>query len=81
MILEPIVDFTREPFVSGREGTQTMNWKQLRQKALDLEDKALEFYTEAAEKIQALPEVSRALARTGTRRAADKQRLEQLPQE
>jgi len=39
------------------------------------------FYTEAAEKIQALPEVSSALARTGTRRAADKQRLEQLPQE
>src|SRR5208283_3824032 len=81
MILEPIVDFTREPFLSGREGTQTMSWKQLRQKALDLEGKALEFYTEAAEKIQALPEVSRALTRTATRRAADKQRLEQLPQE
>jgi len=81
MILEPIVDFTREPFLSGREGTQTMSWKQLRQKALDLEGKALEFYTEAAEKIQALPEVSRALTRTGSRRAADKQRLEELPQE
>jgi rubrerythrin len=81
MILEPIVDFTREPFVSGREGAETMSWKQLRQKALGLEGKALEFYTEAAEKIQALPEVSRALTRTGTRRAADKQRLEELPQE
>ncbi len=81
MILEPIVDFTREPFVSNREGAESMSWKQLREKALALENKALEFYTEAAEKIQALPEVSRALARTGTRRAADKQRLEELPQE
>jgi hypothetical protein len=43
--------------------------------------RALDFCTEAAEKIQALPEVSRALTRTGTRRAADKQRLEELPQE
>jgi hypothetical protein len=30
----------------------------LRQKALDLEGKALEFYTEAAEKIQALPDTN-----------------------
>lgn len=81
MILEPIVDFTRGPFISDREGTQTMSWKQLREKALDLEGKALEFYAEAAEKIQALPEVSRALSRTATRRAADKQRLAELPLE
>ena len=79
MILEPIVDFTREPFVSEREGTQTMSWKQLRQKALNIESKALEFYTEAAKKIQALPEVSQALSRTATRRAANKQRLAELP--
>ena len=81
MILEPIVDFTRKPFLSDRAGAESMTWKQLRDKALALEDKALEFYTEAAEKIRALPEVSRALARTATRRAADKQRLEELPQE
>jgi len=55
-----------------------MSWEQLRQKALQLESKAVAFYTEAAEKIRALPEVSRALARTGARRAAAKQRLEEL---
>ena len=81
MILEPIVGFTKEPFLSDRGGTETMSWKQLLEKAEDLETKAVEFYTKAAEKIRALPEVSRALARTATRRATDKQRLEQLPWE
>jgi rubrerythrin len=81
MILEPIVDFTREPYLGDRGGAENMPWKQLREKALALENKALEFYTEAAEKIRALPEVSRALARTATRRAADKQRLEDLLRE
>jgi len=78
MILEPIVDFTREPFLSNREGAETMTWNQLLERALQLEDKAVAFYTQAAEKIRALPEVSRALARTGARRAAAKQRLEEL---
>jgi len=78
MILEPIVDFTREPFLSDRQGVETMTWEQLRKRAAQLEAKAVAFYTEAAEKIRALPEVSRALARTGARRAATKQRLEEL---
>ncbi|MBI4966262.1 MAG: hypothetical protein HY913_23490 [Desulfomonile tiedjei] len=79
MILEPIVEFTRAPFLSDREGADTMSWEQLLKTALHLESKAEEFYTEAAEKIRALPEVARALTRTGTRRAADKRRLEELP--
>ncbi|MFH1112893.1 MAG: ferritin-like domain-containing protein [Pseudomonadota bacterium] len=78
MILEPIVDFTRDPFLSGRGGTEAMSWEQLLERAVQLESKAVAFYMEAAEKIRALPEVSRALARTGTRRAADKKRLEDL---
>ncbi len=78
MILEPIVDFTREPFLSDRGGVESMSWEQLPEKALQLESKALAFYTEAAEKIRALPEVSRALARTAARRAAAKQRLEEF---
>ncbi len=78
MILEPIVDFTRNPFISNRDGADKMNWDLLLSKALQLETTAYNFYTEAAEKIRALPEVSRALSRTGTRRAADKQKLEEL---
>lgn len=81
MILEPIVDFTRERFLSDRGGVESMNWEQLRERAMQLEAKAVAFYAEAAEKILALPEVSRALARAATRRAAAKQRLEELPHE
>jgi len=78
MILEPIVDFTRAPFLSDRGGAETMNWERLQERAVGLEAKAVAFYAEAAEKIRALPEVSRALARTRARRAAAKQRLEAL---
>jgi len=76
MILEPIVDFSREPYSSDREGVEAMNADLLLKKAKQLETKAERFYTEAAGKILALPEVSRALARTAKRRTADKERLE-----
>jgi rubrerythrin len=81
MILEPIVDFTREPYFSDREGAEAMNADLLLKKALQLETKAERFYTDAAEKILALPEVSRALARTARRRTADKERLERIPKD
>ena len=58
MILEPILDFTREPFLSDREGPEPLNWEDFLKTALTLESKALQFYQEAAEKIRALPEVS-----------------------
>ncbi len=78
MILEPIVDFTREGFISDREGADKMTWDLLLSKALQLETRAHNFYVEAAEKIRALPEVARALSRTATRRAADKEKLLEL---
>jgi rubrerythrin len=78
MILEPIVDLSREPYISDREGVEAMNADLLLKKALQLETKAERFYTEAAGKILALPEVSRALARTARRRTADKERLERI---
>jgi rubrerythrin len=78
MILEPIVDFTREGFISDREGADKMAWDLLLSKALQLETTAYNFYVEAAAKIRALPEVSRALSRTATRRAADKEKLLEL---
>jgi len=78
MILEPIVDFTRASFISDRAGADKMGWDLLRTKALQLETTAHKFYVEAAGKIQALPEVARALTRTATRRAANIERLEKL---
>lgn len=79
MILEPITDFTKEPFQSSREGVDVMSWDQVVSKALELEEKAERFYSQAAEKIRALPEVSRALSRMAKRRAAHSDRLGSLP--
>lgn len=81
MILEPIVDFTRNPFLSDRGGVENMSLEEVLSKALELETKAINFYTEGAEKIRALPEVSRALARTAKRRRANKERLLALGEE
>ena len=78
MILEPIVDFTRDPFLSDRTGADKMELDLVLAKALELETKAEKFYGEAAEKIRALPEVSRALTKGGKRRAEHKARLQSL---
>ena len=78
MILEPIQDFTREPFIVDRDGVHEMSIEDVVAKALELEEKAEQFYLQAAEKIKALPEVSRALERNAKLRAAHKQRLASL---
>ncbi len=78
MILEPIYGFSSEPFLSEREGAETMSLDRAVEVASELEDRAERFYTQAAEKIEALREVSRALARTAKRRAANKARLAAL---
>jgi rubrerythrin len=78
MILEPIIDFSRQAFLSQREAADEMSWERVLAKALELETKAENFYIEGAAKIKALPEVSRALARTATRRAARREKLEGL---
>jgi len=78
MLLEPIYGFSSETFLTDREGAGKLNPGQVVELARELEDKAEGFYTQAAQKIQALREVSRALARTATRRAANKARLAAL---
>ena len=78
MVLEPITDFTSEPFVSDRELTPGMSQEQIMARALELEEKAHNFYEQAAEKTKGLAEISRVLAKTGKKRAAHKARLEAL---
>ena len=78
MILEPIQDFTSEPFITNRESAHEMNAEAVLAKATELEEKAEQFYLQAAEKIKALPEVSRALERNAKRRSAHRQRLADL---
>lgn len=78
MILEPIQDFNSEPFLTNREGVHEMTAEAVLAKASELEEKAEQFYLQAAEKIKALPEVSRALERNAKRRTAHRQRLADL---
>lgn len=76
MILEPIRDFTKEPFLTNRDGIEGMDLDEILAKSIEVEETAERFYREAAQKINALPEVSRALARTANRRATNKDRIE-----
>ena len=78
MVLEPITDFSREPFMSDREITPQMSLEQIMARALALEEKAQNFYSQAAEKTKGLAEISRVLAKTGKKRAAHKARLEEI---
>ncbi len=75
MILEPIYGFSSESFLIDRDGAEKMTWAQTLELACKLEDKGHDFYIQAAEKIKALREVSRVLARTATRHVASKARL------
>ena len=78
MVLEPITDFTSEPFVSDRQVTPEMNLEQILARALELEERAQRFYHQASEKTKGLAEISRVLAKTGEKRAAHRARLEAL---
>jgi rubrerythrin len=78
MILEPIYGFSSESFLADRKGAEKTGPVQAVSMAYELEDKAEGFYTEAAEKMEALREASRALARAAKRRAANKTRLTAL---
>lgn len=78
MVLEPIPDFTSEPFLSDRQVTLDMSLEQILARALELEERAQHFYTQASEKTKGLAEISRVLAKTGEKRAAHRARLEAL---
>ncbi len=75
MILEPIRDFTRDPFVTDREGAETMSLANVLDTVRLLEERGEQFYTRAADKVKALPEVSRALKLLARKRAAHGEQL------
>jgi rubrerythrin len=78
MVLEPIADFTGDPFLVEREVAHDMSQEQIMALALEVEEKAHRFYSQAAEKTKGLAEISRVLLKTGKKRAAHKTRLEEL---
>ena len=70
MILEPITDFERAPFIVDYGNGAEMNAEAARKTAQKLEERAERYYSEAAQKIKALPEVARALKTIGKKRRA-----------
>ena len=78
MILEPIHDFGAEVFSSDRCGAAADVAEAVLEKAVEIEAKAIAFYLLAAEKMRALPEVSRLLTKVGKSRAGNQMRLENL---
>ena len=70
MILEPVQDFTRASFCEGCEEAAILTAAEVLKAAQRLEARAERYYIEAAGKLQALSEVSRALKTLGKIRKA-----------
>ena len=78
MILEPIKNFTRAPYCEECDGAETMDASQALDSAKTLEERAERYFTEAAQKIKALPEVARALKTIGKKHTAHLTKLAEL---
>lgn len=78
MILEAVKDFTRAPFCEACEGAAGQSAAEVLGTAKRLESRAERYYAEAAEKLKALPEVSRALKTLGKNRKAHGAKLSSL---
>ncbi len=76
MILEPIRDFSRRPYSAKCECCESMGINDALSSCKSISEKAEDFYTKAAEKLKAQPEVARALKRIGKKR---KSQLNHLP--
>ena len=61
MILEPVRDFHRAPFLAARPGPAGLDRAAALAAAREIEAKAAEFFAQAAARLAAMPEVSRAL--------------------
>ena len=77
MILEPIQDFKRDSYQVAVDNLADMNQASALLAAADKrERRALRYYTDAAEKIRALPEVARALKTLAKKRTKRMARIE-----
>jgi rubrerythrin len=75
MILEPIQGFERGPYRVEVGNPDAADVQEVMQMAAALEERAIRYYDDAAAKIRALPEVSRAMKTLGKKR---RRRLERL---
>ncbi len=76
MILEQIRDFTRAPYEIEVPAPAGLDDAGLKEAARKLETRAQDFYETAADKLQVLPEVARALKRLAKKRSARLGRLQ-----
>jgi len=75
MILEPIKDFVRAPYCEVCQAAPDMTAEDALATANRLEDRAVRYYTEASVKINAQPEVARALKLLGKKHNAHRDSL------
>ena len=75
MILEPIQGLRSEDFEAKRDQAEGLGLEELKQAGRNIETAAAGFYNVAAEKIEALKEVSRALKQVGKKRTANMKAL------
>ena len=78
MVLEPIKDFAKAPFVGECGGADRMKRETVVETARKIEGQAERFYREAAEKIRGLPEVAGQLRLIGKKHSAHAEKLAQL---
>lgn len=78
MILEPIRGFVRDSYQETVGDADNMDLGAILSTALSLENRAIRYYTDAAEKIRALPEVSRALKTLAKKRTGRIGQLQKL---
>jgi len=75
MILEPIRNFVRGPYCEECETADSMGVEDALTTARRLVDRAERYYSEAAEKIKAQPEVARALKTIGKKHKAHREKI------
>ena len=78
MILEPIRDFVRDSYQLTVDDAGAMDSTAILTAAVTLEKRAIRYYGDAAEKICALPEVSRALKTLAKKRTKRLGQIENL---
>ncbi len=78
MILEPIRDFVRDGYQEAVADADDLDLEAILATAVVLESRAIRYYTDAAEKIRALPEVSLALKILAKKRAKRLGQIENL---
>ncbi|BBO67600.1 hypothetical protein DSCA_15300 [Desulfosarcina alkanivorans] len=78
MILEPIRDFARDSYQQAAGDPAGMDLSAVLAAADAIENRAVRYYSDAAEKIRALPEVSRALKTLAKKRTKRLGQLENL---